>query len=450
MIKLYPYQEANATALVSALSEYRAVLDASDTGVGKTMVALGVAKELGVEPLILCPKSVITSWKQASKGMGVEPLGILNIEKLKTGKTPYLKTSTKISNRGKKTKVFTWTLPRGTFLIWDEVQNASSYDSQNSEILALTRAYGINTLAMSATIGNDPTKLKALGYLLGLHCYKDHYSWCMANGCHKGRWGGIAFTTNSTIAEINLTRIHKQIFPDRGVRTRVSELDTFPENAIFADAYDMAQHKAEINKIYQELDDAISNPDEEQNPLVLQLRTRQRVEACKVPLLKEMTVDLLDEKKSVVIFVNFKDTLAQLTQALKGAHPLSEKCSLIYGGQKQSERDEAIRLFQADENRVLVCMIQAGGVGISLHDMHGNHPRVTLICPTFHAVQLKQALGRTPRSGGKSKCIQRLIFAAGTIEEKACSSVKTKLSNLSLLNDGDLSGGLHFAPQDSG
>ena len=53
-------------------------------------------------------------------------------------------------------------------------------------------------------------------------------------------------------------------------------------------------------------------------------------------------------------------------------------------------------------------------------------------------MQIKQALGRVHRANAKTKSIQRIVFAAGTVEEQACEAVRAKLANMALLNDGDL------------
>ena len=53
-------------------------------------------------------------------------------------------------------------------------------------------------------------------------------------------------------------------------------------------------------------------------------------------------------------------------------------------------------------------MTQAGGTGLSLHDVNGEHPRVSLISPSFSAIDLKQALGRIHRAGAKSPAVQKL------------------------------------------
>jgi superfamily II DNA or RNA helicase len=111
----------------------------------------------------------------------------------------------------------------------------------------------------------------------------------------------------------------------------------------------------------------------------------------------------------------------------------------IHGQQTPEERQAAIDAFQADTARVIVANIKAGGVGVSLHDLNGKHPRMSLISPTWSAIDLRQALGRVHRAGGKTKSLQRIVFAAGTVEEKVAKMVEEKLSHLDALNDGELS-----------
>ena len=97
-----------------------------------------------------------------------------------------------------------------------------------------------------------------------------------------------------------------------------------------------------------------------------------------------------------------------------------------------------IDMFQSDQARVCISMIQAGGTGLSLHDVTGEHPRVSLISPTFSAIELRQTLGRVHRAGGKSKSVQKIVFAANTVEDQVCRAVRRKLNNLDMINDGEL------------
>jgi superfamily II DNA or RNA helicase len=102
-------------------------------------------------------------------------------------------------------------------------------------------------------------------------------------------------------------------------------------------------------------------------------------------------------------------------------------------------RDHNVELFQADKERVIIVNIQSGGAGLSLHDLNGNFPRMSIISPTWSPVLIRQALGRIWRDDAKTKSIQKIVCVANTVEEHVCRSVQLKLNNLDLLNDGDLS-----------
>ena len=148
-------------------------------------------------------------------------------------------------------------------------------------------------------------------------------------------------------------------------------------------------------------------------------------------LFKQLTNDFLENNYSVVIFVNFTQTLETLSQELH------TDC-VIYGEQTYETRQKNIDKFMENKNRVIIVNIKAGGVGISLHDKLGNHPRASLISPTWSSVDLVQALGRIHRAGGKSKSLQRILYVANTIEEKIADKIQQKIANINTINNGDL------------
>lgn len=433
---LYDWQQPEADHLVEVLQRSSIALEASDTGVGKTYIASQVMKTLGKRPLVLCPKSVITTWRETLALFEVEPLGIYNIEKLKTGKTPWLLKK----NRGKLFSDWTWKLPKDAAVIWDEAHQAGGEASQNSKLFALLKALPIPVLAVSATIADTPLRLRALGYHMGFHKYMDFYHWCRSFGCYTSPFaqGKLEFPKGASRIK-HLKKLHANLFPYFGGRLRIEDLEEFPECTLQADEYDLAESKA-IQEAYDELEDALHNMDNNDPPIVLLQRARENVELLKTPLLEELTANLLDEGKSVVVFFSYRNPAETLLKRL--TKKLGKTPGFIYGGQSLAQRDAVIAAFQADLNPVIIVMIQAGGLGISLHDLHGNRPRVSLINPTYSVLHLKQALGRIWRAGAKTKAIQKIIFAAGTVEEQACVAVKRKLGNLNLLNDGDLVAGL--------
>jgi hypothetical protein len=154
------------------------------------------------------------------------------------------------------------------------------------------------------------------------------------------------------------------------------------------------------------------------------------VELLKVPLICSITEDLLVTGKSVAIFVNFRETIKAIQARLNRA-----RVSVVQGG-KDNQPD--IEAFQNNETRVALCNIAAGGVGLSLHDMHGGHPREALISPSWSEKEFLQVVRRIHRAGGKTPSRQRILIAAGSIEEKVFRSLKTKIKNMNMMNEGTL------------
>jgi hypothetical protein len=89
-----------------------------------------------------------------------------------------------------------------------------------------------------------------------------------------------------------------------------------------------------------------------------------------------------------------------------------------------------------DKERIIICNINAGGQSISLHNKNGNHPRTSIISPSWSAQYLIQSLGRIYRSGVKTETYQYILFGNSKIEQMLYENVKDKLNNIGLLNNG--------------
>ena len=424
LVQLHPWQEKSKNIILQAIRNHSISLDCSDTGTGKTVTACSVVKELDIPFAIVAPKIVLPAWKEWCSTFGLQPKFVLNYEKLRTGNTPHIK---KLGN-----KQWEWADSNPNFLyIFDEVHKCKSYKSQNGAMLEAAKSSKI--LMLSATAAGSPLDMRFTGRLLGLHNGVNFFSWLHKNGVVKAPWGGMIFRGGKKV----LTDIHSKIFPDKGVRIRISELgDAFPSNQVNAQTFDISP---KIGELYQqvereiaELKDKAKDDRDPESPLTKRLRMRQEIELLRVPVIVEMAEEFLAEDKSVVCFVNFRQTLEAIGERMKKLKPL-----FIHGGQSSEEREDNVKAFQSNAHHLLLCQINAGGVGVSLHDLHGR-PRVSLISPTYSAIDLKQALGRIHRSGAKSPALQYILFAANSVEEEVSQSVKRKLRNIDLLNDGDL------------
>lgn len=429
MKTLFPKQQEAHDFFVEQQQAGNCTCDTSHTGIGKTVVACQMALTLGRPVAVICPKSVIPSWGREMEETGLSPLFILNYEKLRTGKTPHM------SKTGKK--FMRWALPKGTLVLVDEIHKCKGPYTQNAQLLISLIQQGYSVHGMSATASEDPTEMRGLGFMLGLHSLnkpanKLHswYSWMLRNGCDQNEWGKWELTEPDYLPFLkeemygkNVKKLTIADFPDSFKKNRViMDPLAFSNGKQIRAAYEEAEVTPEIIRHFIEH----GTVEDSEHVLTKILRARQLAEAFKIPDLVEMAEDLTLEGKSVVIFVNFSDSVQTLCQNLN--------CDRIQGGQSAEERQEAIDRFQNDEKHILVANIAAGGTGISLHDIKGKRQRVSIICPSFSAKNHLQTLGRIHRNGAKSDAIQKVVIAHDSIEEVVMDSITNKIKNLNTLH----------------
>ncbi len=513
--KLLPYQVPHLLQMHECLKIRNRVVDASDTGTGKTYAAVAVCKMLKLKPFVICPKSVISSWKNVCKYFDIQIFGISNYEMLRNGnyytdtyesvKCPYMDKDVKrISKEGKKLmkqkikimdkmraseshverytlekklediiskisieeekcltkndavknkleKVYTYHfyLPPDTLVIVDEAHRCKNKESQSSQIMIALHKNNVKIMLLSATLTDKIDCFKPFGILFGFYSTVDDYRLWMKSKVKELEKTNIKFEKDVKDEEddekvidnkMKLKVIHNNIFPQFGSRMKICELgDMFPKNNITATPYYLDNHE-EIDKIYNDINDCIEKlkkkEDDAQCILAVLLRARQRIEMLKIPIMLELVEEGFDNKYSVVIFVNFLETMEYLVKYFRETLKY-DKISLVLGGQGIQERDQNIADFQDNTNKIMIAMIQAGNVGISLHDIHGGHPRMSVISPSWSGQDTKQALGRIHRAGSKSPAIQKLVYVADTYEEQVAGLVHEKIRNIGAINDGN-------------
>jgi len=436
---LRPWQVGAVGKVVSSLKKWGAAVDGSDVGIGKTYTACGVARELDMDILVVCPKAVKESWKRVIKNhfkMWGKCAGIINYEALRMGKSDSVIASY-VKRRDTRRKEFVWKLPKNTLIVWDEAQKLKNAKTKNSETCMAALKSGYKMLFCSATMATNPLELRTVGQCIQLFkSSKQYYEWAYAHGVVRGRFG-MEFTGDKKA----LSKLSNDIFNNRGVRLNRDTIPNFPESQITAECYEMdKEDQDKINKAYDEMQlellkiERLLKKDKGQTQMVAILRARQKVEMFKVPLIIEMAEEGIENGMSVAIFCNFTETINALSDRLK------TKC-IVNGVVKDKDRQQSIDDFQSDKSRIILVNIAAGGAGLNLHDLNGNFPRLALICPSYSAVLMRQSTGRVWRDSAKTKSIQKIVFVANTVEEQVCNSVNQKLNNLDLLNDGDLNYG---------
>lgn len=447
--KLFDYQVTPARQLLRALTVgkaewgYPGAWDCSDLGTGKTYQALAAAIATGLEVGVICPLSVIPSWQKAFRHFGQCARFIRNYESLRTGRRDYVRIEKYIGGTGKQMRRFQWELkPEDTILLFDEAHNCKNAGTLNQGLAMAAIRQQFPLIFISGTLASDPTHMRATGRAVGLHSGDQSYvQFLDANGCVGESKSGKdwAFMGGMRGRRI-LLNLHRMVFPKRGARVRIADLgDRFPETQIMAEAFETGETKA-IAEAFKEaqrtIDQLEANGTKSEGEIKMlkgsaYMKAWHESERLKVPTLCEMVHDEQEEGRSVVVFVNFTDVREALM------HRLKTGCA-IFGGQPASHRQRCIEDFQAGRSREIIANIDAGGVGVSLHDETGDYPRTSIVLPTNKVVSLTQALGRVHRAGGKSRSRQIIMFAAGTLEETICDNVRRKMAQITTLNDGDL------------
>jgi len=431
---LREWQVPSVERLCSSIKVNGAAIDGSDTGTGKTYAAICVARELGLKIAVVCPKAVIHAWKRViTKHFGMDYEFVLNYESVKTGKFKDIgvwKPVSKISTR----EFFQWNLPKNTLIIFDESHRLKGHGTQNAEIAVAAKKQKYQILCCSATNAINPIELKTTGLILGV--YKKNFTQFLRDhDCDKGRFGW-EFGGSKTV----LHKLHTELFVQRGTRIRKEDIVGFPDCDTIAEAYNIDEtSEKELKEVYADMRKELTmlnikmktTKEYQINSMVIQLRARQKAELLKVPLIIEMVEEAIEDGMSVAVFLNFSESIRALSKRLK------TDC-IVWGENKGTEREKNIDAFQDDTARVILINVKAGGAGLSLHDLNGTYPRLSIISPTPSAVDLRQALGRIHRDGAKSKALQKIVFVANTEEEDTCERVKLKLENLDTMNDGDL------------
>lgn len=467
--KLYDWQKPSCQRVIAALKKGNA-LDASQTGAGKTFVALAACAELGLTPFVIAPLAVLESWKRAASFMGVTLGDVTNYDKARAGSSAFI-LKNKEAKKGERIFAFSPQQKSGLFgtlpdefkpvLIFDECQKSKNSTTLQGKLLSDTALQGVKILALSATAAKDPTEMYGIGLALGLHEGGASFSeWAKRNGC-RGNGAMLQFTTNPRAAADILQRLHRTIFPSKGTRIRSADVPNYPDNQVSAHLVNSAEIVDAYNDLEHNLDKIeameIDGGEKASRTLAEIMKARRISEHGKLDFIIEEAQELLKDGFQVVIFLNFREHLAIVRDALKLRHqPIwgtswlgkeqvideqtgySRWVDIDGPAQKTDERQQIIDDFQNGKTQVCLVSLQAGGAGISLHDVNGVAPRQSLISPSYSAIDLVQCVGRIWRAGSHSKATQRIVYAAGTIEEEIAASVTAKIANIEQLNDGDL------------
>lgn len=425
---LLPYQTLHTFNMITAVKHNTVSFDGSYTGTGKTYTTIATCAHLDMKPFIICPINIISKWIEVLKLFGIDYVTVVNYEILrncnmydKKGNViecPYI---TKNNNR------YVWNFKnnKNIVLIFDEVHKCKNHKTLNGQLLLSCRH--MKTIMLSATLCDKTVDFGIFGMMLGF--YKNHRQ-------GKNWINSIIRDSKNQYMSKHVNILHKYLYPDKGSHMTLDDLgDAFPMNQVSIDCYKLNdKYNTQINEYYNNI--KTFNNNEGENKLEQITFMRQKIENIKAIIMIEIMMEYYEKNRSVVLFVNYISTHNIITKYLDNSKISYER---IIGNQTIEERQLAIDRFQNNEIRIMVCMIQAGSTSVSLHDLTGRFPRVSIISPSYSNIELAQTLGRIYRVGVKSPCLQKIIYCAHTCEEEIAEILKKKKDFMKNITDKQVS-----------
>lgn len=420
MDKLIPYQQDHTTRLINIIKLNKRGLDASLMGLGKTYCAIVCCLMLNLRPFIICPKIVIKNWMDVMETFHCQYFGITSYELLQ--KFGYFTNKNKksvcefLTKNNNEYVVNENKLPNDVIIIYDEVHKCKNILTNNGQILHAFSKTNLKILMLSGTVAEQPIYFILVGLVLKLYeTYEEGHSWIVKKSKLKD-------TNNYMLA------FHKIIYPKYASKIDENIMkELYPSCHIEGKCFVM-ENSDKINENYEELKNSLKN---KKNMAITEyMKTNQKNELLKINTIIYETEKEIQNGNSIVIFVNYTETLLQLSKLL------NTNC-LVYGNIDAITKNKNIQNFNDDKERIIICNIKCGSNSISLHDLNGNYPRVAFIMPTWSVTDLIQALGRIYRTNVKTPTRQYIVFSDCVNELYIQSKIKDKLNNISLLNNGN-------------
>jgi SWI/SNF-related matrix-associated actin-dependent regulator 1 of chromatin subfamily A len=352
---LFPFQAEGISVIMETFRRgIKSFLLADEMGLGKTIQALGVAKVLGLETVVIAPASVIPSWQEKAQecGIAAEVFSYAKADRAKaTGKLLILDEAHYIKNkRAQRTKA------------------VRRLVGEADKVLALTGTPILNRLEELAVI------LEVIGIIKSANAFLHHYTstfvhefWVNDQLITKHEY----YLTPQQEQELKLLlktklpylrRLKSEVWIQLPRKNRTP----IPLNINASRATEFlrkaAQEFAEKRRIdigkYKTDEALVSFIFEHYNHLPIS--TARRLYAIdKAPLVAEYIKYLTEGLKApLVVFYHHKEVLEILQERIPGPY--------IDGSVSQWRRWELVQGFQGEKYQVLYLSITAAGLGITL------------------------------------------------------------------------------------
>lgn len=447
--ELLPFQRAG----VAYVSKIKRCFIGDEPGLGKTIMALATIQNLKTFPaIVICPASVKYNWeREAQKWLPGRSTMVLNGKDDGISKTDIVIINYNILGR--------W-LPvlqaiKAKAIIIDESQMIKSAKALRSKMtMTLAKMIDVRLCLTGTPVLNRPQELihqlKVLGRLEemgGFWHFAQHFC-----GAYQSRFG-LDMSGATNLVELNeklratcyIRRKKADVLPELPDKRRTNvyvEIDNRREyNKAKADIVSWFKQNALNDEHF--LATLEDKTDEEiriakrQYSEEAEKKAQRAEQLVKIEVLKKLTVDgkmvaieewiddFLESDEKLIVFAHHRNVVERIATKFKAVR--------IIGGDDALDRQKAVDKFQTDPKcRLIVCSLQAGGIGITL-TASSNVVFLELgWTPAVH----EQSEDRAHRIGQKESVNIWYLLGKDTIDEEISSLIEEKRQVVNAATDG--------------
>lgn len=450
-MKLLPFQEEINKELKAKLSNGSSTLNASEQGLGKTIMTLFLLKDLGLEGKhvrIYCPASVVSVWQReianfcnaqrmpyiaVNAGVNFEFNKQLSFELGEVKEARFtIMSYNRLSGCAKdkdKSKFLEFSnLP--DYLVFDEshsLKNEKAKRTENGLKLAKAvemRKFGKVIFLSGTPIPNRVKDAYTVYSFIAptLPMMKDFWSFARRFcGLHKDRNGFYNYDGASNLRE--LASIFKEHI---GVRRTKAQVGLQLPDKIYQTIpiRVSASLLKELNKASKVFD--LDSTEEEalfkiaESPHIA--TARREMGLAKVPAAIEFISGMLESVEKIIVFYEHHDVAIAIEEAIRKS---GSKVVRIGGDVAMEKRGDIVKAFQEGDANVFLGQIKAAGTGITLtaasHEVFVEFP--------WNPGDLLQCEDRAHRIGQKNCVNIYNLVCEASLEEKILSLLRSKKYN---------------------
>src|SRR5574343_34955 len=380
-LEYMPFQKAG----IAYASRRMNTLLGDEPGLGKTIQAIGLANYLGLSRLlVVCPAGLRLNWA-------------LEIAKwhLRDGSTDVL-----LDGKGKIRP------HRSTIVSYDlAVRLRADLMRQQYDLVILDECLSVIRALAPETIDS-----------MNFHAFRGHYAIVKSNG-FGDKVVGIRH-------EAELYQRLRAGFMVR--RLKADVLKDLPDKTYKMVVFDKSGFKSVLNRERQFSAAEILSRGLPVGSALPEIRREMGI--AKAPLVSQYVEDLLEDgTEKVIVFAHHREVVEALARNLSRYRPLT-----ITGATTARDRQAGIDSFQKGDNRVIICNLVAGGVGVTLT----RAADVIFAEASWVPGEHEQAEDRAHRIGQTRGVLVHHLVVEGSLDAAILGSAAMKRKNIRTILDG--------------